>query len=352
MAYIGQRQIEGGLSLFHKRYPDVGIELNVKRHPYSFGLGSGRMNLPGPGKWKYYDGLAGYSQTQLSSEFNAVHSSADLRSAIAGTDLSLTQLLPALAAAWKDAGGSSIDELLHQMEEAEANGRVGRTAFGSKLRALDCAFGNLRVEKFKAMGRAVEPPINFDMDVDFEWQPVDSQRLVLWASLVGKQEEVASALWKLHFEKRASLTQRSTLLLAAGEVGLDHDACEHFLNSGEMIQDVIDGYKLATAKHRIHWPPFFVLNGPSTNGGPFRNGSWSASIVRGPPEAFAEAFEQIWKWHNHSNWNWRTWWQEWDTWNSEQDDDRCRWNQDRWHRGWQKWKSRVAQEDDDLWYSR
>ena len=66
------------MALFHKKYPDVGIELSVKRHPYSFGLGSGRLNMPGPARWKYYDGLAGYSQTQLSPEFDGIASSADL----------------------------------------------------------------------------------------------------------------------------------------------------------------------------------------------------------------------------------------------------------------------------------
>ena len=44
--------------------------------------------------------------------------------------------------------------------------------------------------------------IKFDYDVPAQWQPVDSQRLLLWAGRHGKQEEYMTALNKRHFEVR------------------------------------------------------------------------------------------------------------------------------------------------------
>lgn len=330
----------------------MSIEPNITRWPYSFGVGSGRLNLHGPVSWKYYDGLAGYSQTQIAhllSEFAELHppivSATGMQVALDRKD---ERLLATIKNAWRATGTrEEFDgaKLVSVMEMAEVQGRVGRIAFGSKLSALDCALGDLRVERFKSLGRATNPPIDFDMDVLFEWKPVDSQRLVLWAARFGKQEEVVAALWRLHFESRASLTERDNLMSAAEEAGLDSAACLQFLQSEDLKQDVLDSYHHVTHDCGMHWPPFIVLNGPFTDGGPFRDGSNSCIVFRGgaSAEAFADAFEQILcetresnfeGWTAASNNSWGAWT---DPWNRNWHES-CWWQNSYWQtRNW--WSS-------------
>jgi len=332
----------------------------VTRRPYSFGKGSGRGHLPGPLTWKYYDGLAGYSATQLwpvlreleelGVASDSLATSSGLRRALCGAHgpevrSSLQRAQSALSIR------PPVDEsrLLESMEAAEAAGRVGRVAFGSELTALDCAMGDLKVEGFKASGLAVAPPIRFDMDVDFEWQPVDSQRLLLWAGQWGKQELVARALFRFHFEEQRSLTSRSTLVAAARSAGIGEAAGAAFLDGPLLRAEVLDGYD-RHMRCGIRWPPFLVLNGPGGSGGPFRDGSKDCLVVRGSAEAFADAFERIWAETfafesvpsclgeddpNVSRDSWR-----WSRWYWQQDGESSRWSgsskKGAWSAGWSR----------------
>ena len=60
--------------------------------------------------------------------------------------------------------------------------------------------------------------IKFDFSVNTDWQPVNSQRLLLWAGKFGKQEEFMTALNKRHFEQRKSASEDATLVETAVEV--------------------------------------------------------------------------------------------------------------------------------------
>lgn len=303
--------------------------------------------MPGPPRWIYRDSLAGYSQTQImpaiakvckkEGDLEDVTTSVGMRKLI---DDGEHHILEALHREWP---GLSFDPeaLVSEMEAAEVEGRVGRIAFASQLSALDCAFGDARIERMKRMGLAVEPHIHFDMQVEFQWEPVDSQRLLLWASRVGKQEIVANALWRLHFEQRSSLTKRSTLLQAGSEAGLDSAEVDAFLDSQELLTDVQHGYGVASELN-IRWPPFLVLNGPYSNGGPFRDGSKHCTIIRGPPQAYAEAFEKIWR-HVHEAetiWSWPRRYDDDGEWNENTEWSGGWWAAPRsrewWHNGWRE----------------
>lgn len=277
--------------------------MNVSRRPYSFGRGSGRGHVAGPRSWKYYDGLAGYAATliwpilkgleELGVTADSLETPSGLREALSGPHES--EVRASLRHAQGALGVGPVDErsILESMVAAEHAGRVGRIAFGSRLTALDCAFGDLKVEKFKAAGLATTPAINFNLDVDFQWEPVDSQRLLLWARGQGKQEAVARCLFRLHFEEQQSLSCRRSLLAAASSAGIDAAECAEFLDGDLLRADVLQGYD-QHMRCGIRWPPFIVLNGPGSNGGPFRDGSRSCMVVRGSAEAFAEAFERLW----------------------------------------------------------
>jgi len=211
-------------------------------------------------------------------------------------DCSDEESLAVLRRVWQASGFGletlDLDVLARSMREAETAGRVGRIAFGSCLTALDCALGDVRISRLKEKGLCVDPPILFDVNVEFQWEPVDAQRLVLWACQFGKQEAVVASLWRQHFEERTSLTSSLCLQRAGTEAGLKLEAIDDFLAGDDLKVQVHNAYE-RNQNLGIRWPPFIVLNGPLTNGGPFRDGSRSCRVIRGPAEAYADAFEQI-----------------------------------------------------------
>jgi hypothetical protein len=83
--------------------------------------------------------------------------------------------------------------------------------------------------------------IKFDYNVLAQWQPVDSQRLLLWAGRFGLQEEFIGAMNRRHFELAQSASDRATLMAAAAEVGLDTAAATTFLDSDELEDHVWRG---------------------------------------------------------------------------------------------------------------
>mmetsp|Transcript_114443 Transcript_114443/g.180206 ORF Transcript_114443/g.180206 Transcript_114443/m.180206 type:complete len:265 (+) Transcript_114443:491-1285(+) len=204
----------------------------------------------------------------------------------------------ALAMAAKAVWGKdfNIEDVFEKMQAAEAAGNTGQQTRGNVVLALDRVIGSSAPEFLKRLGASVQHnPIDFNIDVEFEFQPVDSQRMLQWAARYGKQEEVVSVLANLHFEKQQSATKRSTLLRAVESANLDVDAFKEFLNSDELIEDVWKSYADTIKKHRIHSIPLFIFNGPSTNGGPFRDGSDSAVMVHGSanPDEFLAALESV-----------------------------------------------------------
>jgi len=188
-----------------------------------------------------------------------------------------------------------LETLLSRMEKAEAEGNVGQKTRGTYVTALDRALGGGAPEYMTKLGNSVHgKPIAFNTEVEFEFQPVDSQRMLQWAARFGKQEEVVSALANLHFEKQQSVTNRSTLMEVVDKVGLDQQAFQRFLDSDELVADIWKSYG-DTIQKGIHSIPFFIFNGPLTNGGCFRDGSNTAVEVHGSANAneFASAFEKV-----------------------------------------------------------
>jgi predicted DsbA family dithiol-disulfide isomerase len=101
--------------------------------------------------------------------------------------------------------------------------------------------GALRAEAgLKQLG--TQAGIEFRFDQKTNWQPVDSQRLLLWAGRFAKQEEFMTALNYRHFELAQSASERQTLLDAAADVGLDVAAATVFLDSDELSDDVWKSY--------------------------------------------------------------------------------------------------------------
>jgi predicted DsbA family dithiol-disulfide isomerase len=140
--------------------------------------------------------------------------------------------------------------------------------------------------------------IDFRFDVRTHWQPVDSQRMLLWAARAGRAEQFMSALNARHFEAAESASERPTLLAAAAEAGLDAAAAETFLATDELVDDVWRSYGATIRTHGIHAIPYFVFSCAAAGraGGPFRErGDKEPVIVNGSMDAptFLAIFEQL-----------------------------------------------------------
>lgn len=181
------------------------------------------------------------------------------------------------------------------------NGGIGRAEGGERTwheSLLGYCGGDERArnhaeETMRELGRRAG--IELDYNVQTNWQPIDSQRLMLWARRFGKAEVYMSALARRHFEERKSASHRATLLEAVDEAGMDVEVARKFLDTDELKADVWKSYGDTIHKKGIHAIPYFVFNSPLTEGGPFRNGTGKPIIVNGSgdPQQFLEVFERL-----------------------------------------------------------
>jgi len=165
---------------------------------------------------------------------------------------------------------------LNAVLEAHANGGDFGWARGRPVSAFDHVCGETATRSLGSLGEGAG--IRFRFDVDFGWHPVESQRALAWAGRFGRQEEYVDVLARMHFEEADSVNHRATLTAAAAEVGLDAAALGAFLDTAEGEREVWESYRDTTGKHGIHSIPYFVFNGETTSGGPFRGGSGGHTV--------------------------------------------------------------------------
>ena len=104
----------------------------------------------------------------------------------------------------------------------------------------DAARRDAAEDGMRTLGRRAG--IELDYGVQTNWQPIDSQRSMLWARRFGLAEEFMDHLGHRHFEQRKSASHRATLLDAAAASGLDASALGAFLDSDELVADVWTSY--------------------------------------------------------------------------------------------------------------
>ena len=229
------------MQLFHERHPDVVLQVNVTRHPYSF-VGDRSQ------------------QPQKQGELDGIGTSAEKLRTFG-------------------------DQMKGRFPEASP--KPGQSADDARRE---------RMEPFLQLGRSAG--IDFDLEVVAQYQPVESQRLLLWAARQGRQEPYMSALNRYHFEERRSASLRETVLAAAEEAGLDIAEATAFLETDELEDEVWRSYGDTIARSGIRAIPLFAFSVPSLDavGGPFRPaGEYEAYVVRGSSNAedFLELFELV-----------------------------------------------------------
>ena len=109
---------------------------------------------------------------------------------------------------------------------------------------------------------------------------LDCHRLIHWAEAIGKSAEMKQKLMDLYFTQGADLTQRDTLVQAAGDVGLNADTVRADLASDTDVA-LIEQEAQQAKDAGIEGVPCFVF------GGKFAVSGAQA------PEYLAEAIERI-----------------------------------------------------------
>lgn len=149
--------------------------------------------------------------------------------------------------------------------------------------------------------------VAFDFDTAFDWHPVDSQRLLLWATTQGKGEELAEAMGRRHFEERKSAIDHVALREAAEEVGLGGGEAARVLASEEFTEQVWQSYAytvqlgIRSIPLFLFWPPGEECAGPFRGGRPVIGDEYEVEgcvrpkVVRGSadPARFLGIFEEI-----------------------------------------------------------
>jgi predicted DsbA family dithiol-disulfide isomerase len=144
--------------------------------------------------------------------------------------------------------------------------------------------------------------IEFDFAAHLNRQPIESQRLLLWAARFGKGEKFIAALADRHFQRGSEgecASCRPTLLAAAAEAGLEAADAEAFLDTDELHDEVWAAYGEMPAKG-INAIPLFAFSVPEAGllSGPFRTAGNKDGVVvsgSGNLQQFTALFEQLYR---------------------------------------------------------
>src|SRR5690625_259731 len=87
----------------------------------------------------------------------------------------------------------------------------------------------------------------------------DAHRLVKFAQKIGKEKEVTEAIFDSLFLKRQNISEKSTLLLIAREVGLDQTETEMLLSFNKYEKAVLED-QMEAKEIGIEQIPFLIFN--------------------------------------------------------------------------------------------
>ncbi len=142
------------------------------------------------------------------------------------------QLNPDLPAS----GISRADYIMRKFGERDSS-RYKRVALVGKSIGLDMAFDNIKVQP----------------------NTVKVHRLMHRAGELGKQDELAEALFRAYFVEGANLTDSAVLADYAAQAGLDRDQMKAYLDS-DADADLVRNADQEARQVGIEGVPFFIIN--------------------------------------------------------------------------------------------
>lgn len=270
------------IDVFHQQNPTVALRVDVTRHPFSFrGSQHPSSKEEQDITWKWKDDLNIYAGDEIEQYLHAMglpyrtieilRTPGGVREALDEPtehrdELKVLEIISRKRRADEPWTVENLQKRIKTITDDDL-----RKPRGKQISELDIIAGDNYKAGLQALGDSVD--IAFNFDVNFRWYPVESQRVLLYAIQFGASESFADALARRHFTMGQASGDRSTVLDAAEEVGLDRDAVEKMLTETKDYEDEVwKSYQDTTGKHRISSIPFFTFNGPDTNGGKFRSG--------------------------------------------------------------------------------
>jgi predicted DsbA family dithiol-disulfide isomerase len=118
--------------------------------------------------------------------------------------------------------------------------------------------GHGRYQRVADVAKTVGLDLQFEK-IEVQPNTVKAHRLLHHAGELGKQDEVAEALFRAYFIEGANLTDNTVLADYAAQAGLDPDMTLKYLESGTDA-DVIASADLEARNAGINGVPFFIFN--------------------------------------------------------------------------------------------
>lgn len=118
--------------------------------------------------------------------------------------------------------------------------------------------GKNKYERVAAVGREVGIAFAFDK-IEFQPNTVDVHRLIHYATLNRREDEINEALFRGFFVEGANLSDQRTLVDIAAGAGLDRAAVAAYLAS-DADHDIIRDADLEARNAGVEGVPFFIFN--------------------------------------------------------------------------------------------
>ncbi len=118
--------------------------------------------------------------------------------------------------------------------------------------------GKNKYERVAAVGREVGIAFAFDK-IEFQPNTVDVHRLIHYATLNGRADEINEALFRGFFVEGANLADQRTLTDIAASVGLNRAAVAAYL-AGDVDRDMIRDADLEARNAGVNGVPYFIFN--------------------------------------------------------------------------------------------
>jgi predicted DsbA family dithiol-disulfide isomerase len=127
-------------------------------------------------------------------------------------------------------------------------------------------------------GLGKEVGIGFDFGaIEFQPNTLDAHRVIAWAAEAGKADAVVENMFSDFFVNGVNLTDRASLVAAAGRAGLDEKKVAADLNS-DKDEELVGKQAQAASASGIGGVPFFVFGGKVAVAGAQETEMLSAAI--------------------------------------------------------------------------
>lgn len=118
--------------------------------------------------------------------------------------------------------------------------------------------GHAKYQRVADVGKTVGLDMQFPK-ISVQPNTVQAHRLLHHAGELGKQDEVAEALFRAYFIEGANLTDNAVLADYAAQAGLDRDMTLKYLDS-DADSDVIRSADIEARNAGVNGVPFFIFN--------------------------------------------------------------------------------------------